>query len=200
MSERDEGARRNRSLNRGLRRDLATFHIGTATTTDQTIKGVAAIAAVAGRDQRVSNVRTPKVADGAGAHILPRDLEALLVETPDHLLCPALAIDLARRGPDAELLRHRTRQPGQQVTLTRAVLGRQFDTSNNVDTMLGTGRLRLSDPLQRVVIRQGQHLNAALSSQFDHETRGMITIRCCRMRVKINSGRCHTLILLGLTA
>ena len=200
VRERDQRSCRDGLLNGSLGCDLATLHIGMAASTDQTLEGITAIGAVAGGDQCVGHMGPPKVASGSCPHVLPRDLKALLVESANHLLGTALTIDLPRRGPGTKCLRHRAREPGQQMALARAVLCRQFDTRNDVDTALGAGCLRLSDSLKRVVIGQSQHLDPTLRGELDDEARSMTTVRACRMRVQINSGRRHSPILLGTTA
>ena len=177
VSKRDERASGDRLLDRGLWINLAASYVGAATSTNQTLEGIGTICAVAGSDQCVGNMRPSKIASSACPHVLPRDLKALLVETAHHLFGTALTVDLARSGPGTERLGHGAWEPGEQMTLARAVLCRQFDARHNVDAVLGTRRLRLRDSLQRVVIGQSQHFDPSLCRKLDDVARSMGTVR-----------------------
>lgn len=177
VSKRDERASCDRLLDRCLWVNLAASHIGAAASTNQTLEGIGTICAVAGSDQCVGNMRPSKIASSPRPHIVPCNRKALLVEAAHHLFGTALTVDLARSGPGTERLGNRAREPGQQMTLARAVLRRQFDAGHNMDTVLDTRRLRLGDSLQRIVIGQGQHLDSPLRSKLDNEARSMATVR-----------------------
>ena len=177
VSKRDERASGDRLLDRGLWINLAASYVGAATSTNQTLEGIGTICAVAGSDQCVGNMRPSEIACSPGPHVVPCNRKALLVEAAHHLFGTALTVDLARSGPGTERLGNRAREPGQQMTLARAVLHRQFDAGHNVDTVLDARRLRLGDSLQRVVIGQGQHLDSPLRSKLDNEARSMATVR-----------------------
>lgn len=177
MSERHECTCRDRLFHCYLRCDFATFHIGMAATSDQTLEGVASICAMAGSNQRIGDVRAAKIAGRSGPHILPRDLEALLIEAPHHLFGTAFAVQLSRLRPSDERVRRGAREPGEQMTLAGVVLGGQFDTCNNMNTVLNTCGLSFGNPLQRVVIGQGQYFDPSLGSELDDEARCMSTIR-----------------------
>ena len=95
VSERDQRARGDGLLDGSLGCDLAASHVGVAASTDQALKGIAAIGAVAGGDQCVGHMGPPKVASGSCPHVLPRDLKTLFVESAHHLFGSVLTIDLA---------------------------------------------------------------------------------------------------------
>ncbi len=128
-------------------------------------------------DQRVGYMWPPEIASSPRPHVVPGDREALLVKASHHLFGTALTVDLARSGPGTERLWHRAREPGQQMTLARTVLCRQFDACHNVDTVLDTRCLSLDDSLQRVVIGQGQHFDSPLRSKLNDVAWSMATVR-----------------------
>ena len=132
---------------------------------------------MAGSDQCVGNMRPSEIACSPGPHVVPCNRKALLVEAAHHLFGTALTVDLARSGPGTERLGHGAWEPGEQMTLARAVLCRQFDARHNVDAVLGTRRLRLRDSLQRVVIGQSQHFDPSLCRKLDDVARSMGTVR-----------------------
>ena len=177
VSKRDERTRRDRLFDGSLGRDLATLHVGTTPSTDQLLEGLATVFAMAVSDQCVGYVWPSEIASCTLPHILPRDLKSLCVEAPHHLFGTMLPVDLPRSGPGTKRLGYRAREPGQQMTLARAVLCRQFDARHNMDAVLGSRRLCLRNSLQRVVVGQGQHLDPSLRRKLDDEARSMGTVR-----------------------